>query len=64
LTASTTPPAFEITFVTDDIDTAFKQAVEAGAIVVKEPTSKPWGQIVGYVRDINGYLVELCTKVG
>jgi uncharacterized glyoxalase superfamily protein PhnB len=61
---SITPPAFEITFVTDDIDTAFKQAIEAGAIVVKEPASKPWGQIVGYVRDINGFLVELCTKVG
>lgn len=62
--ASTTPPAFEITFVTDDIDSTFKQAIEAGAIVVKEPTSKPWGQIVGYVRDINGFLVELCTAVG
>ena len=61
---STTPPAFETTFVTDDIDSTFKQAVEAGAIVVKEPTSKPWGQIVGYVRDINGFLVELCTRVG
>ena len=61
---SKTPPAFEITFVTDDIDTAFTQAVEAGAIVVREPTQKPWGQIVGYVRDINGFLVELCTRVG
>jgi lactoylglutathione lyase len=60
---STTPPAFEITFVTDDIDSTFKQAIEAGAIVVTEPTQKPWGQIVGYVRDINGFLVELCTKV-
>jgi uncharacterized glyoxalase superfamily protein PhnB len=58
------PPAFEITFVTDDIDTAFKQAIEAGAMVVKEPAQKPWGQIVGYVRDINGFLVELCTAVG
>ncbi len=61
---SNLPPAFEITFVTDDIDTSFKQAVDAGAIVVKEPTSKPWGQIVGYVRDINGFLVELCASVG
>jgi uncharacterized glyoxalase superfamily protein PhnB len=61
---STTPPAFEITFVTDDIDSTFKQAIEAGAIVVTEPAQKPWGQIVGYVRDINGFLVELCTKVG
>jgi uncharacterized glyoxalase superfamily protein PhnB len=60
---STTPQAFEITFVTDDIDSTFKQAIEAGAIVVTEPAQKPWGQIVGYVRDINGFLVELCTEV-
>lgn len=22
-----------------------------------------WGQTVGYLRDINGFLVEICTKV-
>jgi lactoylglutathione lyase len=57
------PSPFEITFVTDDIEGAWKQAVEAGAIVVKEPAQKPWGQIVGYLRDINGFLVEVCTRV-
>lgn len=36
---------------------------EAGAIVVKEPTQKPWGQTVGYVRDLNGFLVGVCTAV-
>jgi len=58
------PPApFEITFVADDIDSAWKQVVAAGAEVVKEPGEKPWGQTVGYVRDLNGFLVELCTKM-
>ena len=56
-------PAFEITFVTDDIEKTFNQAVEAGAVVVKQPEQKPWGQVVGYVRDINGFLIELCTAV-
>jgi lactoylglutathione lyase len=59
----TPPPPFELTFVCDDIQSAWKQAVEAGAIVIKEPTQKPWGQTVGYVRDSNGFLVELCTAV-
>lgn len=54
---------FEITFVTDDIESAWKQAVEAGAMVVKEPAQKPWGQTVGYLRDMNGFLVEVCTKI-
>jgi uncharacterized glyoxalase superfamily protein PhnB len=57
------PSPFEITFVADDIESAWKQAVEAGAEMVKEPTQKPWGQTVGYLRDINGFLVEICTPV-
>ena len=57
------PSPFEITFVADDIESAWKQAVEAGAEIVKEPAQKPWGQTVGYLRDINGFLVEVCTKV-
>ena len=56
-------PAFELTFVTDDIEGAFKQAVDAGATVIKELSPKPWGQTVGYVRDPNGFLIELCTAV-
>jgi lactoylglutathione lyase len=57
------PSPFEITFVADDIESAWKQAVEAGAEIVKEPAQKPWGQTVGYLRDINGFLVEMCTRV-
>lgn len=57
------PSPFEVTFVADDIESVWKQAVEAGAEVVKEPARKPWGQTVGYLRDINGFLVEVCTKI-
>ncbi len=57
------PSPFEITFVADDIESSWKQAVEAGAEVVKEPTQKPWGQTVGYLRDMDGFLVEVCTKM-
>ena len=60
---NTPPSPFEVTFVTDDIENAWKQAVEAGAEIVKEPTQKPWGQTVGYLRDINGFLVEVCTEI-
>ena len=56
-------PAFELTFVTDNITSTFKQAVDAGATIVKEPALKPWAQVVGYVRDQNGFLIELCTPV-
>jgi len=38
--------------------------VDAGAEIVKQPEAKPWGQTVGYLKDLNGFLVELCTPVG
>jgi catechol 2,3-dioxygenase-like lactoylglutathione lyase family enzyme len=57
-------PAAEIAFVLDDPQSAFERAVSAGAAPVKEASQKPWGQIVAYVRDLNGFLVELCTPVG
>ncbi len=60
---STPPPAFEVAFVTDDIEGAYQQAIAAGAVGVKEPTQKPWGQTVAYVRDFDGLLVELCTAM-
>ena len=58
------PPAFEITLVTDDVAGAFAQATEAGASPLAEPSEKPWGQTVSYVRDVNGVIVEICTPVG
>lgn len=54
---------FEIAFVTDDPDAAYQRAVAAGAGALKPPALKPWGQWVGYVRDINGCLVELCSPM-
>jgi lactoylglutathione lyase len=53
--------AAEIAFVLEDPAAAFDQAVAAGAAPVKRAERKPWGQTVAYVRDLNGFLVELCT---
>ena len=56
----------EISFVIEkdeDIHRLFRTAVEAGAQIVTGPNLKPWGQRVGYVRDCNGFLVEICTPV-
>lgn len=58
------PAAFEVALVTDDPEGAFRRATEAGAVPVKSVETKPWGQKVGYVRDLNGALVELCSPIG
>lgn len=55
------PLGAQIALVSHDLDRDWKCAIEAGATVVKSPEAKPWGQTVGYLQDINGVLVELCT---
>lgn len=58
------PFGLELAFVTEDVPTAFEKAVSSGALPLKEPEEKPWGQVVGYVRAIDGAIIELCTPIG
>jgi len=55
---------FELAFVFDDPKAAYAHALETGASPVKPPETKPWGQVVGYVRDLNGCLIEICSAMG
>jgi catechol 2,3-dioxygenase-like lactoylglutathione lyase family enzyme len=57
------PAAAEIAFTVPDVAAAYARALAAGAVSAKPPAQKPWGQTVAYVRDPNGFLVELCTVV-
>jgi lactoylglutathione lyase len=52
---------FEVCFVTEDVGAGYSRAIEAGAAPVSEPATKPWGQEVAYVRDLDGALVELAS---
>lgn len=54
---------FEIGLETNDVQGAFDRAVENGATPKVEVQSKPWGQEVGYVTDLNGFLIEICSPV-
>jgi len=58
------PFGIELGFVTDDVEEALLQAQKAGAIIAVAPVQKPWGQTVAYIRDLDGFLIELCTVVG
>jgi uncharacterized glyoxalase superfamily protein PhnB len=57
------PLGFELALVTSDVPGLYNRAVSAGATPVSEPSTKPWGQTVAYVRDCSGHLVELCTPM-
>ncbi|KTR61540.1 glyoxalase [Exiguobacterium indicum] len=58
-----TQQTLEIGFITDDVPTLFKKVVEAGYATVLAPAQKPWGQVVAYVLDPDGHLIELCTPM-
>ncbi len=57
------PLGVEIVFVDDDVAAAYETAIAAGAVSIKAPEAKPWGQIVGYVRAIDGSVIELATPI-
>lgn len=62
--ASPKPPGIEVGLVTDDVPAACERACQAGATLMSAPASKPWGQVVAYVRTPEGVLVEICTAMG
>jgi lactoylglutathione lyase len=57
------PAASEVGLATVDVPAAYEQAIRAGAASAAEPKTKPWGQVVAYVRDLDGHLIELCTPM-
>jgi lactoylglutathione lyase len=56
-------PPVEIALICDNPQEVWDQAVAAGSIPLSPPQSKPWGQVVSYVRDLNGFIVEICSEV-
>lgn len=63
VSATATPPGIELAFVTEDVSSAYAKAIGAGAVPLHPPAQKPWGQVVAYVRSLEGTLVELCSPI-
>lgn len=57
------PFPFELGFTTTEVEAAYQKAIKAGATPLSAPTKKPWGQMVSYVRECNGFLVEICSPM-
>ena len=57
------PFGIELAFTTSEIEKVMESAIESGAIRLEETVTKPWGQKVGYLRDINGFIIEICTPI-
>jgi catechol 2,3-dioxygenase-like lactoylglutathione lyase family enzyme len=57
------PFGIEIGFTTDKVEETVHSAVQAGGVVLEFPKTKPWGQVVAYLRDPDGFLIEICTPI-
>lgn len=57
------PFAIELGFVTDNVEEITKLAEQNGAKIIEEAKQKPWGQTVAYIRDMDGFLIEVCTPM-
>jgi uncharacterized glyoxalase superfamily protein PhnB len=56
-------PTFELAFEAEDVPAALARALKAGASLVQEARTEPWGQTTSYVSDPNGYLIEICSAM-
>jgi lactoylglutathione lyase len=57
------PFGIELALVTDNVQDIIEKSVNLGALLVEQPVQKPWGQTVGYIRDLDGFLLEICTPL-
>lgn len=57
------PFGIEICLVMDEVEPVLAKAMANGAALAAVPVVKPWGQTVAYIRDLDGFLIELCTPM-
>ncbi|RAJ25105.1 catechol 2,3-dioxygenase-like lactoylglutathione lyase family enzyme [Gelidibacter algens] len=58
------PFGIELGFVTENVAETIEKVKNNDGIIIEEPKQKPWGQIVAYIRDLDGFLIEICTSMG
>ena len=51
----------EIYLYADDLDAVLLRATSAGATLLDPPRDRAWGDRVGYVADLDGYVVALAA---
>jgi uncharacterized glyoxalase superfamily protein PhnB len=57
------PFGIELALTTMEVEKVMENAIKNGAVLLEETVTKPWGQKVGYIRDLNGFIIEICTPI-
>lgn len=63
LSIDSDPPPTEIAFTVEDVGDGVESAIAAGGALVRSPALRYWGQTVAYVRDPDGYLLQLSSPL-
>lgn len=61
--SSAKPFGIELAFTTSEVEKVMENAIKNGAELLEETVTKPWGQQVGYLRDLDGFIIEICTPI-
>jgi catechol 2,3-dioxygenase-like lactoylglutathione lyase family enzyme len=56
-------PGFELGFKVADVDAAYAELVEQGAVSATPPADRHWGQRTAYIKDPDGHLIELAQDL-
>lgn len=57
------PFGIELGFITDNVEALVEKSINNGAVLYEDITAKPWGQTTAYIKDLDNYLVEICTEI-
>lgn len=57
------PFGIELAFTTLDVEGTMEKAIKNGAVLLEDAVTKPWGQKVGYLKDLNGFILEICSPI-
>jgi uncharacterized glyoxalase superfamily protein PhnB len=55
-------PRCELYVLSEDLEAAYKRAIEAGAIQISEIQDRDWGDTVGYVSDPDGHIIAFARR--
>jgi len=56
-------PRCELYWYVDDVEQAFKYALQCGATLVSAIAERNWGDLAGYVADDDGHVIAFAQKL-
>ena len=56
-------PRCELYLNVRDIEKRYKVAIQAGAVAISPVSPRDWGDMVGYVSDLDGHIIAFAEKL-